>query len=874
MTKSHNPKIEALLWSWLSFAWRFRLAVIIFWALLAGLGLWLSVMLLGINTDTSDMIDARVPYRVAQSEFDAAFPDINDQILIVLRADSQDALDIYAGALTDGLQGSDLIRAVSHPPSDPFFQRNGFLYLPTDELETQLAQLTEAAPLIERLTLSPALDTLFGTLEKLTTQDEVDENAQALLSAVSDTLEANLSGQSQPLSWQAAFSQEGDEQEGDAADIFQTVIVIDPVLDHSRVRAAAPVQDFIETLGQSTNEATGISAQLSLTGNPVLRSDELKSVSRGIGLAFLISFFIVGIILFIALRSPILVICVLLSLVISILITAGLAALIYGELNLVSVAFTVLMVGLGVDFAIHLLMHLQSKRREGLSIPAIFYRTSRNIGTALVLTAPSTALAFLAFAPTRFVGISQLGVIAAIGVCTAFLVATSLLPAVFSYLPAQTVKPRAKEITPQGGAQIDAVQIDAVKGRSRMAVLVILLGLLALTLMPKARFDADPMALRDRSAPSVTAFNMLFDDRATVPYRLSLLADDHAAAAQRAASLEGLETVDSVRSLQNFVPEEQFDKLDLIDYAAIGLEFALSGEGDAPDVSESPVDDLLKALRQSPIPAAQQLLQVLTAWQDEQKDKPQLRAQSERDIFLYWPHQLERLRAQIQPSEITLEDLPRSIASRYQAQNGAQRLEILPAKDLRNIENRREFIAQVKQMAPTVTGSARSVQDAGDIIRLSMLQAILTALISVSLLLYLVVRNVKLVIIMLIPLLLAGVLTTATGVILNLPYNFANVIVLPLLIGIGVDSSLHLALQAKSQRDAKPRSAFDNVTARAVVFSAVTTIASFGSLSFSAHRGTSSMGMLLMIAIIWVLICTLSVTPALLRWTSHKREQM
>ena len=154
-----------------------------------------------------------------------------------------------------------------------------------------------------------------------------------------------------------------------------------------------------------------------------------------------------------------------------------------------------------------------------------------------------------------------------------------------------------------------------------------------------------------------------------------------------------------------------------------------------------------------------------------------------------------------------------------------------------------------------------------------MIQAIITALITVSILLYLVVRNVRLVIIMLIPLLLAGVLTTATGVLINLPYNFANVIVLPLLIGIGVDSSLHLALQAKAGAPApQKRSIFENVTARAVVFSAVTTIASFGSLSFSAHRGTSSMGILLMIAIIWVLICTLYVTPALLQWTSQKRD--
>ena len=144
----------------------------------------------------------------------------------------------------------------------------------------------------------------------------------------------------------------------------------------------------------------------------------------------------------------------------------------------------------------------------------------------------------------------------------------------------------------------------------------------------------------------------------------------------------------------------------------------------------------------------------------------------------------------------------------------------------------------------------------------------------VSLLLYWAVREVRLVIIMLIPLLLAGILTTATGVIFGLPYNFANVIVLPLLIGIGVDSSLHLALQSR-KTDAgagSKHSVFDTVTPRAVLFSGFTTIASFGSLTFSEHRGTSSMGALLTIAIIWVIICTVFVTPSLMAWFGKSRN--
>lgn len=839
-----------------------RIPFLTFWISLAGLGLWLSLSLLGVNTDTSEMIDPNAPYRVAQAKFEQAFPNINDQILVVIRADSPDGLDIFSSELAAAFKTSELVRSVSHPPSDIFFQKNGLLYLETDVLESQLAQLTEAAPLIERLTLSPTTDTLFEVLTQLAEQESKTDKADKLLLALAKTLKANLAGQQEPLSWQESFGQ-------DQSELYQTVITLEPVLDWSRLRPAAPVQDLIDTLSQQISQTTQIKADVAVTGNPALRSDELKSVSQGISLAFLISFIAVGLILIYALRSIALAACVLMTLIISILITAGFAAVIYGQLNLVSVAFTVLMVGLGVDFAIHLLMHLQGQRREGLSIPATFYRSSRKMGTALVLTAPSTALAFLSFVPTKFIGISQLGVVASIGVVISFLVVTSFLPAIFSYLPAAHAP-----ITDEKSysSRDKNLQMPSHK-RPYVALFVMCLGIAALAVIPKARFDADPMALRAQSAPSVTAFNLLFDRSETTPYRLNILADSPETAQKIGEDVAQFETVESARSLLSFIPKDQYDKLDLIDYAAIGLEFALSGEGVVPEHGADPAADLEQALQNYDVPSARVLEPILRQWRDRTASEPGLKALTERDLFFYWPHQRERLRRQITASEVTLADLPESLIQRYRAENGQSRLEVIPANDVRNIQDLRAFVTDVTEFVPGATGSARTVQDAGDIIRKSMLQAVITALILVSALLYFVVRNGRLVIIMLIPLILAAILTTATGVIVNLPYNFANVIVLPLLIGIGVDSSLHLALQHKagSHQD-KIGSMIDKITPRAVVFSAVTTIASFGSLSFSAHRGTASMGLLLMIAIIWVLICTLSVTPALIKWSSQKRD--
>ena len=268
------------------------------------------------------------------------------------------------------------------------------------------------------------------------------------------------------------------------------------------------------------------------------------------------------------------------------------------------------------------------------------------------------------------------------------------------------------------------------------------------------------MALRDQKAPSVTAFNLLFSEPETVPYRLSVLTNGPEEALAITDKLKTAETVGSTRSINNFIPKDQYDKLDLIDYAAIGLEFALSGDGTPPTPNPNSVGNLLESLKENETEAARNFAKALRAWQTAIKTDPDIKARSERDIFLYWPREVERLNAQIFPSEVSLETLPDSLSSRFQAETGQTRVEILPANDVRNIQNRRDFVTEVTEILPQATGSARSVQEAGDIIQASVLQALGVALLTVSILLFLVVRNIRLVIIMLIPLLLAGNIST------------------------------------------------------------------------------------------------------------------
>ena len=147
-------------------------------------------------------------------------------------------------------------------------------------------------------------------------------------------------------------------------------------------------------------------------------------------------------------------------------------------------------------------------------------------------------------------------------------------------------------------------------------------------------------------------------------------------------------------------------------------------------------------------------------------------------------------------------------------------------------------------------------------------QATLTAFVAVTIVLLVLLRRVSDTALVLAPLVLAALLTGATSVVLGLPFNFANVIVLPLLFGLGVASGVHLVMRRRRTEDAAEL--LRTSTPRAVLYSALTTIASFGSLALSGHRGMTSMGQLLTIAIVYTLIGTLVVLPALMIWRDQR----
>jgi len=852
---------------------RQRLAVVFGLFLLAAGALHAALNDLEVNTDSSQMIDAEEPFRVNARRMDRLFPRLNSQILVIVRADTADQADFAADGLTTRLRARpDHIGEVFAPSVDPFFQRQGLLFLDLEKLMETTSLLSSAAPLLERVIDAPSMVTLFEQLARVSEASEEGISLAVAASAydeVARTVEALAAGRDMPLSWQAMFGMEND------VGVHQRLIVVDPVLDFNSLQPARPAVEALRGIVADLPADMRQAAAFHVTGDPVLRSDELKSVSQGIGLSALVSLLLVSLLLAIGLRSWQFVLAALGALLISLLLTAGFAALAIGELNLVSIAFTVLLIGLGIDFAIHILLHYRERLRLDGAQRAALDGMLRGVGPALVLAAITTSVAFFAFVPTKFDGMAQLGIISGVGVLIAFFVALIFIPAMLGLLPA--IAPRATASAAAGERWLsDVIERRAVP----IAVLSLMAGAAASVLLPQVRFDADPMNLRDPDSPSVQAFQLLFDKPENAPYRVNYTGDTLAEALAFEQRAEALDEVESAITLTDYVPDNQDDKLAEIDFLAGDLVFVLR---DADEVADRLADRsldraaaraALDALTESAARiqadaagapeavAAARLQAALTAFRRAATDAPDLYDRLDDALMRFFPMQMMRLQLQMTARPVSFESLPPNIRQRYVAPTGEVRVEVLPAGDVRDPGKRASFVNAVEAVSPDLAGGAYSVLRGAKVVASAMLQASLTALLLGALLIYLIVRSLLFVAMVMAPLVLAGIWTAATGVLVGLPFNFANVIVLPLLIGLGVDSAIHLVMRGRSM--AQAGDVFATSTPRAVLLSALTTIASFGSLALSDHRGTASMGLLLMIALAFTLIATMVVLPGLM----------
>jgi hopanoid biosynthesis associated RND transporter like protein HpnN len=827
---------------------------------------------LAINTDTEEMLSKELPWRVAREAYKQDFPYFTDTIAIVVDGASADIARDAAAKLSAALhRDANVIRDVYFPPEDPFLRRNQFLYLDTEELNALADTLSAAQPFIARLSAESSTASLFSLLNRaLDAPPDVEAHAiDPAMRRIATAVDELNQGDEIPMSWQALLM--GDDTGASSHErSHRQIILVRPTLDFS---ALLPAETAIIAIRKTIsdlelNAAHGVNVRL--TGDAALSYDELQSVINGSQKAGTAALMMVLICLIVGLRSLTLVVATLTTLIVGLIFTAGFAVSCVGALNMISIAFAVLYVGLGVDFAIHICLRYREMLAQYPADEAV-NNASRHVGVSLILCAITTAIGFFAFIPTAYRGVAELGIIAGVGMFVSLIVSIILLPALLHVLPA----PRP----PSRVAMLPDVVASFPRRHSRgVLAFAGIVWVLASLSIPGTDFDIDPVNLNDPHAESVLAFRELVQDPNQSPLTIAVTTNSAKHARELGGQLGKIPTVNSVRSLDSFVPVEQTDKLIIIDELALllGYDLQLEPAGEPnPRADLVAIDNLLSSLsaivaqphhhlHAAAIILDNPLRTFRMSLDSASVDHDNLRKLGDK-LLASFAGRISQLDDALNPSEITLNNLPLNIRQRWLSDSGQYRVEASPKTDLSKPGEMKRFVNAVRRVAgESATGAPIINLGASDAVKSAFIQAFSYAFFVIAGLLWVILRSMKETTIVLAPLILAGLVTAGASSVFSLPFNFANIIALPLLLGIGVDSALHILHRYKTALPAHGN-LLQTSTARAVFFSALTTIVSFGNLASSTHAGTASMGIMLSIGVVSTLACTLLILPAILK---------
>jgi len=568
-----------------------------------------------------------------------------------------------------------------------------------------------------------------------------------------------------------------------------------------------------------------------------------------------LAFVLVAVLLWMALRSWQLIWPLLVLVVVGLVWTAAFGILAVGSFNPLSIAFAVLFIGLGVDFGIQYAVQYRAERAHLHELLPALEEAARVAGPGMTLAALAVTLSFLAFLPTDYRGVAELGLVAGGGMVIGWFLAMTLLPALMVVArPAS----EAREVGYPALRPLDEFLSRRALWVS-LAALVLTAGCLFSLLW--LRFDTNPINLRDPQAESVTTWRDLARSAATNPNTLEVLATDLPAAQRLAARLAALPEVARATTLADFIPNQQTEKLALIEDAAMLLGPALSATPRSPPDDRANVG-ALRAAAAELLPLSGDASRLGAALGRLARGPLEPREDFARAVLPGLSGLLARIGTLLSAETVTLENLPEDLRADWITVDGRARIEMTPAPAMTD-ETRllRGFALAVRKIAPEATGLAVSMQESSTTIQIAFIQAGVLGVVFVMALLWASLRSLRLSLLAIAPLALAGLLTMAHCAIFGPDLNLANIIALPLLFGMGVAYDIYfVAAWQQGRRDllASPLN-------RAVIYSAVTNAAAFGALALSPHPGTASMGVVLSVSLVYSLACVMLVLPPLLK---------
>jgi hopanoid biosynthesis associated RND transporter like protein HpnN len=813
-----------------------------------------------MTTDVSALLSPKLPWRVRMAQFDVAFPPGGSDIVVVVDGPTPELSEAAAATLATSLSGQGtLFRAVERPDAGPFWAHNALLFESIEDVKTAIAQLLKSQPLLGSMATDPSLRGLANTIalamRGLDDGDVSPEQLRTPIRVLGDALQHLEAGKPTFFSWRTLITaKEPDKRE------LRHLILVDPVLDFSRLQPGQLPLAAIRATAKRLQLDAAHGVSIRLTGPVPLGDEEFATLAQRAGLIATLGSAAIILMLWFAVRSPWLIASILATTLVGLLMASALGLAVFKRFNVISVAFIPLFVGMGMDLGIQFSVRYRAERGAAGDVRTALAATGRTMGLSLALAAAAISAGFLAFTPTAYYGVSELGVIAGLGLLAALALNLTLLPALISL----TRPPGSPQ---SAGARLTRIDSYVLGHRVLVVGLGALAALISLALLPQVRFDFNPIHLRSPAVESVATLTDLMRDPDLSPNTLEVIRPDLAAADQLATIFRSDPTVHSAHTLSNFIPAQQPQKIALIADAADLLDLTLNPvDVEPPPTDAQVVDGLVAAaakLRRTAIadPSLRaDALRLADAFDTLSRAGPAARAGAAALLIPGLETALEQTRNLLQPSPVSIATLPPKLVRQWQTADGRARVSVLPKGDSNDDVVLRRFVTAGLKIAPDATGTALYHQAYGHAVVVAFIQAGVLSFVAISGLLLLALRRVRDVAITMAPIVLTGLLTMATCVLIDQPLNFANIIALPLLFGIGVAFHIYFVMSWRSGGSHLLTSSL----ARGVFFSALATATGFGSLWASSHPGTASMGKLLMISLVWTLVSALLFQPALM----------
>ncbi len=880
------------------FAYRRSLLVVVASLVLAILSLWVTAQKLTFKTGRGDLVAKGLPYVKLYKNYRAQFEDLSGMVVVVEGKNSSDMAD-FAEALNKKLKAQpDLFSKVVYKIDIDYFRSRFLLYLDKDELETLSRKLEDHQGFLESVNASPGLNPLLfsinteissGMVDSLLTdflgeedeEDSKDEGDLNLLIRLLEEMTRFLMGETGYRSpWQALFKGGSDSlrdkgymvsENGDL--LFILVVPNDDETSFTSYKDAVnQARQFIaETKKGFPNVTVG------LTGEDVISSDEMVTTQSDVETASKIALTGVALLFIIAYRGVVKPLLAVFCLLLGLSWTMGFTTLTIGHLNILSIVFTTILIGLGIDFGIHILERFKEERQQGNEILPALHKTLQGTGKGNFSGAITTAMAFGAMVLTDFIGIVELGWIAGWGILFCMVAMLLVLPALVT-LEEKWRKPsyaQAKSAEQRGS-------IDKLFDHYYLIIGVcIVLVVIASLSLKDLRFDYNLLNLQAKGTEAVQYEMKILESAGRSAWSAAMLADSLEEIQEKERQLKALPTVARVESITAVIPDNQEENARTIRENLAPLLRDLEVEPEDADFS-------LKAL----IKTLNRIQFKLQGRKDDPFDQVQVAGDRVRNfmeksrkvepglaekrlenfsqlLFADYRSLMEELQANAEVKLVRLEEIPETLRKRYISQKGKYVAHIFPSVDVWDLDQRQIYLNDLRSIDPNVTGNAIHMFESTRLMTEGYVKGGIYAMTAIIIYVSFLFRNVRTVFFVLLPVLAGSIWTVGVMELIGLRLNMANLVILPLILGIGVVNGIHITHRYREEED-KNASVLGKSTGRAVLLSSLTTMIGFGSMMVADHYGVFSLGLVLTLGVFNCLIASVTFLPALLKLSTAK----